>query len=324
MLRRLHWLLFALAGLLLILPFLVNGVAGNLLPVTPTVQAAGSQLGSSESACTTNSVHTPSFGGTITVDPNEVLCGELTAFSGTVEIKGEIHGNIITFNSNIVIDGGVIGDITLFGGTISLHSGSYVHGNINLYGGTEYRDKGVQLDGIVNDHTRHPWLFADRPGFGFPFWFISILVPLGLLFTWLLPEHVMFVRTTVTDKMKRSLLIGLISVVLAPAMLIVLIALIISIPLALIILLGLLAAWALGMVAIGWIIGEQIMRVLAPQHSTRYLQVVVGLIALALLSSLPYIGWLISIGAGLLGLGAVFLSRFGTRLYSQPRQPLTL
>ena len=108
-------------------------------------------------------------------------------------------------------------------------------------------------------------------------------------------------------------------------MLIVLIGLIVSIPLALIVLLGLLAAWILGSVAIGWMIGEQIVQALTtrqPTRNTRYLQVIVGLIALALLSSLPFIGWLISIGTGLLGLGAVLLSRFGTRLYSQPKQPL--
>ena len=112
---------------------------------------------------------------------------------------------------------------------------------------------------------------------------------------------------------------------LAPAVLIVLIALIVSIPLALIVLLGLLVAWILGSVAIGWMIGEQIVQALTtrqPTRNTRYLQVIVGLIALALLSSLPFIGWLISIGTGLLGLGAVLLSRFGTRLYSQPKQPL--
>jgi hypothetical protein len=45
---------------------------------------------------------------------------------------------------------------------------------------------------------------------------------------------------------------------------------------------------------------------------------------LVLAGSLPYIGWLLSIGAGLIGLGAVFLSRFGTRLYSQPKKPITL
>ena len=134
----------------------------------------------------------------------------------------------------------------------------------------------------------------------------------------------MFVRTTVTTKTQRSIIIGLLSIILAPAVLVVLVALILPIPLALILAVGLIAAWALGTVAIGWIVGERILRAVAPQYNTRLKDVVVGLTVLVLVGSIPYIGWLISIGVGLLGLGAVFLSRFGTRLYSQPKQPLTL
>jgi hypothetical protein len=109
---------------------------------------------------------------------------------------------------------------------------------------------------------------------------------------------------------------------LAPAVLIVLIALIIPIPLAVMIVGGLIVAWALGTIAIGWLMGEYIMQALAPRHNTRLVQVTVGLTVLVLVGSLPYIGWLVSISAGLVGLGAVFLSRFGTRLYGQPRHPL--
>jgi small-conductance mechanosensitive channel len=134
----------------------------------------------------------------------------------------------------------------------------------------------------------------------------------------------MIVRTTVKSKMRRSLALGLLTVLLAPAVLAVLIALIISLPLAILIVIGLIAAWALGIVAIGWMLGDYILRIVALHHNKRSLQVVVGLAALALAGSLPYIGWFVSIGAGLIGLGAVFLSRFGTRLYSQPRQPLSL
>jgi len=86
----------------------------------------------------------------------------------------------------------------------------------------------------------------------------------------------------------------------------------------------LVAAWTLGTVAVGWLIGEHILSRLAPHQNTRIMQIVVGLTVLILAGSLPYIGWLISLGAGLLGLGAVFLSRFGTRLYSSPKDPLTL
>jgi hypothetical protein len=116
----------------------------------------------------------------------------------------------------------------------------------------------------------------------------------------------------------------MLSILLAPAILAVLVALIIPIPLAILIAIVLIAAWALGTISVGWLIGEYIVRIVSPQHNTRVLQVVVGLTVLVLAGSLPYIGWLVILGAGLLGLGAVFLSRFGTRLYSQPKQPLPM
>ncbi len=119
-------------------------------------------------------------------------------------------------------------------------------------------------------------------------------------------------------------MIGLLSIVLAPPLLIVLIALILPIPVAIIVVLGLIAGWALGTVAIGWLVGEHILRKFAPQKNTRPMQIVVGMAAIVLIGSIPFIGWIISIGVGLLGVGAVFLSRFGTRLYVQPRQPLTM
>jgi hypothetical protein len=106
--------------------------------------------------------------------------------------------------------------------------------------------------------------------------------------------------------------------------LVVLIALILTIPVALILALGLFAAWILGTIAISWTIGEYIVLSVAPKYNTRLIDIVVGLTALVLVGSIPYIGWLISIGVGVLGIGAVFLSRFGTRLYSQPKKPLTI
>jgi hypothetical protein len=133
----------------------------------------------------------------------------------------------------------------------------------------------------------------------------------------------MFVRSTVQNKAKRSLALGFLTMLLAPAILVVLITLIISIPLAILIAIVLLAAWALGTVAIGTLIGDRLLRSMAPQHNTRLTQVIVGMALLMLVGSLPVIGFITSIGTGLLGIGAVFLSRFGTRLYQPPRQPLS-
>jgi hypothetical protein len=166
-------------------------------------------------------------------------------------------------------------------------------------------------------------LLTGEGGPGFHFWSLVTWVLLGVLLTSLLPEHVTLVRTTVRSKFRRCFVLGLLSILLAPVVLAVLTALIIPIPLAIIVAIGLIAAWALGTVAIGWLLGDYIVRTVTPHHNQiRWIQVVVGLTTLVLAGSLPYIGWLISIGAGLLGLGAVFLSRFGTRLYGLPKQPL--
>ena len=177
----------------------------------------------------------------------------------------------------------------------------------------------VQLHGSLIDETNHVnWLFSDIGGFSFSFWFLLIWVALGMLLTSLFPEHVMLVRTTVVSKTRRDALLRPVDYIARSTGVVVLIALVLSIPLAIIVGLGLIAAWGLGTVSIGWLVGDYVMSKVAPHRNTRLVQIVVGLTVLVLLGSLPYIGWLISVGVGLLGLGAVFLSRFGTRLYSQP------
>jgi hypothetical protein len=297
---------------------LLIGMIGGI----PSARAADRYMIKGDQDCTSRDLK-PSFGGTIVVDSNEVVCSDVTSFGGTVVIRGKVLGNLVIFGGNVVIDGTVDGDVSLYGSKVALPQGAHVYGNIHLCGDRWSEGENSQLHGSVFDCSGSVVSFlTNDEGLGVRFWSVLTWIALGILLTSLLPEHVMLVRTTARIKMRRSLILGLLSVLLAPAVLAVLIALIISIPLAIIVIVGLVAAWALGTVAIGWLIGEYILRSVAPQQNTRPLQVIVGLTVLILAGSLPYIGWLISIGAGLVGLGAVFLSRFGTRLYSQPRKPL--
>lgn len=323
--RRRRWQTLALIGLALILGagLLIQGVGLLWAWLTPGVQTPGQGNQTLAGSCTITQ-QAPVFGQSLAVDTSGVECGDLTLFGSNLDVAGQVRGNILAFGSNINIAGTVSGNVNLYGGRITLRNGSHVHGNINLYGGSKQMEAGARLDGVFKDQSQHAslWLPGIGTGFAFPLWQLLIWVTLGLTLSSLLPEHMMFVRATVTSKTRRSLVLGLLSLLLAPAVLLVLIALILPIPLAILLAIGLIAAWALGTIAIGWLVGEYIMRVIAPRHNTRLAQVTVGLTVLVLVGSLPYIGWIVSIGAGLLGLGAVFLSRFGTRLYSQPRHPL--
>ncbi len=321
--KRFNWLLLVLVGSLLFLGLTISGIGEHLAWALPSAQATDKSVIGNDVTCTRN-IHGPSFRENIVIGPREVVCGNITSFGGSVVIQGELHGNITAFNSNTFIVGQVFGNLTLFGGSIALKNAEQIRGHISVYGSTELNAQGKQLDGAMNGYEQHRTFPGSMGGFSFPFWSLVIWIILGIALSSLLPEHVAFVRTTVTTKTRRSILIGLLSIVLVPAVLVVLVALILTIPLALILGLGLLAAWILGTVAISWTIGEYILLSVAPRYNTRLIDVVVGLMVLVLVGSIPYIGWLISIGVGLLGIGAVFLSRFGTRLYSQPRQPLTL
>jgi hypothetical protein len=322
---RISWVLLVLFGLLLIPTLIISELGIIAAQFTPaTAQAANTHIDSPVSQCTTN-LERPSFSKSVVVNTQEVVCSDITSFGGTVDIKGVVYGDVVAFGSSVVVDGVIRGDVHLYGSSATLHNGSQLHGNILLYGGSYHRDRGAVFDGqSINKVAHFNWLFGGVNTFSFPLWSILTWVALGLILTLLLPEHVMLVSTTATNRKGRSFVVGLLTILIAPAILVVLIALILPIPLAIIVALGLITAWALGMVALGWLIGEQILQAMAPQRNTRTMQIVVGLTALTLLGALPYIGWLINIVAGLLGLGAVLLSRFGTRLYGRPRGPLNL
>jgi len=286
--------------------------------------AASSFLHPSSHACT-QAHHQPSFSNTVVICSAEVVCSNLTSFGGTTVVQGRVIGDVVSFGGSVVIDGDVEGDITLYGGALSLQDGAHVMGDIHICGGQWNEGKALQFHRNIFDCTKSvSLLFLSNGGPNFRFWYILIWLALAVLLITLLPEHLMLVRTTVESKMQRSLALGLLSMLLAPTVLVILVALIIAIPLAIIVAAGFLAAWILGTVAVGWLVGEYILRKVAPQYNARPVQIVVGIAVLALAGSLPYIGWLISIGAGMVGLGAVFLSRFGTRLYTQPRHPLSL
>ncbi len=320
--KRRQWWAMVLAGLLALITCLWGSKL--LLGTIPVAMAAGSVETNAGDRCM-HSHEEPSFGSVVVINQNEVECGSITAFGGTIAINGEVRGSVVAFNSDIVVAGTVDGNVEQYGGRLVLRSGSSVHGNVDLYGAgwAEGTDAGV--GGRFVDHTSAiNWIFPYAGGLGYIFWSLIIWIALGLLVIWLFPEHVMIVRTTAISRMKRCIMLGLLSILLAPTVLLILFALVLSIPLAIIVGLGLLAAWALGTASIGWQLGEYLLNRFAPQYSSRTMQVVVGLGVLVLAGSLPYVGWIIIVGSGMLGLGAVFLSRFGTRLYSQPRQPLPL
>jgi hypothetical protein len=266
-----------------------------------------------------------SINGTVVVTHGEIVCGDLTSFGGTLSIRGEVDGDVLMLGGNSMVSGTVHGNLTLYGSNLALRDGAQITGAIHVCGGTWTGEANARRAGsVLACTTSLGTLLTNENGTAIRIWTILASILLGLLLAALLPEHVVLVQTTVKSKLSRSFVLGLVSVLLSPAVLAILVGLIIPIPLALLVVIGLIAAWAMGTAAIGCWIGETFLGSVAPQWSNRFLQIVVGLALLGFVEILPNVGLWITIGSGLIGLGAAFLSRFGTRLYSLPRRSLLL
>ncbi len=158
-----------------------------------------------------------------------------------------------------------------------------------------------------------------------------ILAILGVLLVLFAPKHTERVAKTAETYAAVSFGAGCLTWVLGIPLIALLtimiclipLSIICLIPLSIVLALALVVGWLFGWLALGWFVGRRLMQALKAKSSTPVIEMVVGVAILTLLwrmpQAIPFIGWVIawSVGliAGSIGLGAVFLTRFGTRNY---------
>jgi hypothetical protein len=180
---------------------------------------------------------------------------------------------------------------------------------------------GVQLP--VMDMHFNPWVSFVQ----FVLWLFvgTVVATLVVLFV---PDHTERVAFTAINSPLPSFGIGLLTAILVPPLLIFMILLMIILiiticllPFALLaVILVAVVAWAFGLIALGYEVGKRLAKVLNKDWAPP-LSAGIGTFLLLLvvngLGMIPCIGWIFPLLAGMLGLGAVILSRFGTRVYPE-------
>ena len=267
----------------------------------------------------------------------------------------KVNGDLYVFGGNANIDGRVTGDVIVFGGNVRLTTTAVVEGDANVFGGNLSRDEGAVLKGAENadkfsrghddddegppvfvGDTSHSSGIAGRlAGFAIDtVWNIILLIGLALL-AWLvaafLPQQMQTVGDTVAQAPLISFGMGLLTTVLGailffPMLLLIITVCLAIIPISLYTLLG--VAALLGWLVIGQIIGERLLITLERPLPNFAVSAIVGVVVLTVVSKMPIIGLIPMIGpvftfiGGLLGglialtgLGAVLLTRYGTRPY---------
>ena len=299
------------------------------------------------------------FGSNFTLESGETFQGDLVVFGGnvTVEKDADLNGNLVVFGGTVTSNGKVSGDVVIVGGQVSLDEQAYITGDVVTVGGQLQKVEGARIDGeVVNniqpdiqipDGTLPPSVpVPDAPAppsinFDFnPFWSAAgVLVRavavalLAMLVVMFLQPQLDRVSQAITSQPLMSGSIGLATLLASPIALLILAVTIILIPVALLGILLLVFAWLFGIIALGQEVGERFTRSInqswAPVFTTgfgTFLLVLVG----GAIAEIPCVGWIVPVSLGLLGIGAVTITWFGTRLVpmamtsspaTQPGQP---
>ncbi|HMR66521.1 MAG TPA: polymer-forming cytoskeletal protein [Anaerolineae bacterium] len=290
------------------------------------------------------------FGGTLTIEPGSTVEGDLAVFGGNVDVDGTVKGDlgVVGGNASLSETAVVEGDIGTVGGNVSRAEGSRIEGDVQDLNRFQY-DRGDDDD---DDEAFESWDHRSEyrePSFfgwvgmviGDVFWNVALIIVLGLI-AWLvaafLPDQMYTVRQTVTSSGLASLLTGLGTSVVALILVPVGILLMITICLAIVPILAYVAlgiAALFGWIVIGQLVGERLIVASGRSQPSLVMSSIVGVAVLTIvanmpgISEFPFIGWLFGLVGFLvwlvaiwLGLGAVILTRFGTRSYPvTPSQP---
>jgi len=277
------------------------------------------------------------LGGEFVLNTGETLDGDLAVIGGiaTLEADSRVTGTVFLVGGNLVVDGAIGGDLAVIGGNARLGPQAVVEGDLVTFGGNVNRGGGRILgDTISGEELNFPYNlnfnpdfpFNIRTGFGMSYagrvvsyLFQSfMLAALAVLVVMFLPKHVGLVSDTVVDQPIIAGAFGLLTIIVGP---ILIVFLIITICLAIVGLLGalvLIAAGVLGWIALGLEVGKRLSKAMN-QDFQPVVAAGLGTLIFALVVNgigfIPCVGWLAPFLATAVGMGAVLMTRFGTRPY---------
>jgi cytoskeletal protein CcmA (bactofilin family) len=283
------------------------------------------------------------FGGTYQLGKGETLNGSLAVFGGTVTLEegSNVNGAIVITGGTLDISGDVSGDVTAVGGALTLSDTAHLHGNIYTVGSSINRSPDAKIDGQVIAGTANsldlkmPTLGKGLQNLNFSpitnaitrvssaiFQSLALAV-LALLMAMFILKPTERVVEAIDNQPVISGAFGLLTLIVAPALLVLLAITLILIPVSLIGIFVLGIAIVFGWIALGLELGHRLTTLLKVQW-TPPVEAGVGTLVLSLvvnlLTVIPCIGWLAIPVLSMIGLGAVILTRFGTQTYIRPTQ----
>lgn len=253
-------------------------------------------------------------GGDLTMQPGSQVNGQVVVSGGNADIRGTINGNLVVFGGKITLaDTAVVNGDVISPGIIERASGAVVNGRTvsGLGAATDLRLANglLGLGGKRADNA----LYRAAGTLAVVFLMALFILLAGLSYL-LWENRIITISETVQSAWLYSLGVGLLTLLVFVVMVPILVVICIGIPIALVALFALVASIIIGSAAIGRIVGRWGCRLLKVQAKP-VVEILCGCTLLALLALIPCIGMLLAVLTASVGIGAAWLTRFGSTRY---------
>ena len=284
------------------------------------------------------------FGGDLRMADGSRIEGDAVVFGGRAEIDGEIEGDlaVIGGDTRLGSTARIEGDVASIGGQASVDDEAYVRGEIIETNEFDFGQipptffRGVPPPPDFEVGARYEPLnlfFRIVTGFAKGLVVALVIAGIGLLVVLFLPEHTRTVGQAIHQATPTSFGVGLLTFVVGVTAMILLFITCCLIPVGLLLALALVLATLYGWIVVGYLLGVRIIRAIQTDSGepSPTVSALVGIFLVTLiqqglmaLSNIPCLGfffWLMGAALWLFvastGLGAVVLTRFGTRPYAR-------
>ncbi|HEY8447817.1 MAG TPA: hypothetical protein VIL01_11995 [Thermomicrobiales bacterium] len=247
------------------------------------------------------------IGGTATVGPNERV-DSVIVIDGDAIVDGVVTSTLWVIDGTATVNGRVNDDVMVISGTLDLASTARVN-NVTLIRSELNRAPGATITGELNEHSalvNFGWgesLFSAAAWLGTT---IS-LVLIGLVFAAVAGAQVMSAGTLLTGKPGPTAVMAILLGIGLPILAVAAALTIIGIPLAILIAFAIPALWFIGYVVVGTRIGVAIARAFNASYQPErpYLAATIGIVALQVVGTVPFVGGAVVGLAGMAGAGAL-------------------
>jgi hypothetical protein len=286
------------------------------------------------------------FGDSLTLVEGERIDGDLVVIGGelTMRVDSRVEGSVTVVGGPADVNGRIDGDLVVVGANINLGENARVDGDVVSIGGridkapgAQYGNlvQGLELDNIdVWKDVRLPFI---SPDIGFrprsAIWSTIttlggslLLALLGMFIVALWPSQTSEVGRTIVSDPVPSTGLGCLIYPLAASLAFFLLITICLAPFVPVVILLVIAAVLFGWIALGSLFGRWLARTLGWHTASPVAATGLGVFALSILGAImgavPCLGSLLVLFVSSAGLGAVALSRFGTKRYgARPEAP---